>query len=309
MNMKTYDGIVIGGGPAGLSAAIYMGRFNRSVLILDKCEGRWQSREVNENYFGFPDGVPARALVFKGRQQAEKYGADFIETSVYSIERDLEADFFKVMTVDNEVFLAKTVLFATGVRDHWPQFENFREYIGQSLFWCITCDGHKVINKRVGVVGANDDAAVTCLQFLQFTEQLFFITNVELGKHNISFEKQQLLKKYNIPFNEGVITGVEGEDGWMQRVILSSGETHHLDFMFSEQGGSPSSELAITLGVKTNEEKYINVNEEQRTNVPFVYAAGDVTRIHSHQIVTAAHEGAQAAQAMNYDLYSPDQRQ
>lgn len=304
--MKTYDSIIIGGGPAGLSAAIYLARFNRSVLIIDSCEGRWQSREVNENYLGFQEGIPARTLVLRGRQQAEKFGAEFLQAEVMSLERvDSE---FSLITKSNEAYSAKTVLFATGVKDHWPEFESYIDCIGRSLFWCITCDGHKVTDKKVTIVGKDDDAVVSCLQFLTYTSQLTFLTNTAKGTHTISEKKLQLLKKYSIPFYEGSIVSVTEENGYVQSVNFGNDQEVETEFIFSQLGAQPNSELAQELGVTVDEQSYILSDKEQRTNVACVYAAGDVTKQYAHQIVTAAHEGAQAAQAINYDLYSDDQK-
>lgn len=304
--MKVYDSVVIGGGPAGLSAAIYLGRFNRKVAVIDSCEGRWQSREINENYLGFPDGIPARALVFRGRQQAEKFGAEFIESQVDSIEK--QDELFKLSLTTNEVYFSKTVLFAMGVEDIWPEFEYMRDCIGRSLFWCITCDGYKVRDSRVAIIGNTDEAVTTCLQFLEYTKKLVFITNTHEQYSGVSFERRKLLQKYSVPFYQTEIATVESQNGYMEKIHLDTGETINVDFMFNQQGAKPRSELAKNAGVKVNEMGYILVDREQRTTIKGMYAAGDITEMFAHQIITAAHEGAQAAQAINYDLYSNDQR-
>lgn len=304
--MKLYDSIIIGGGPAGLSGAIYLARFNRSVLVIDSSEGRWQSREINENYLGFPETIPVRNLVLRGRQQAEGFGAEFLEAQVQSISK--EDNSFIIITSNNEAYACKTVLFATGVKDNWPTFEHQIDCLGRSLFWCITCDGYKTRNKKMVVVGHTDEAVVSCLQFLEFTKKISFVTNLDENRHDISFEKKQLLDKYAIQFYEGVIAKVESENGYVEKIHLHTGEVIKTEFIFSQLGAKPYSELARSLGVDVNEEKYILTDREQRTNITGVYAAGDVTEQYAHQVVTAAHEGAQAAQAINYDLYSEDQR-
>ncbi len=303
--MKLYDSIIIGGGPAGLSAAIYLARFNRSVLVIDSVEGRWQSREINENYFGFPDSIPARTLVLRGRQQAEKFGAEFLEAQVAKIHKD---DTFVVTTNNNEAYTAKTILLATGVKDHWPEFAHMIDCLGRSLFWCITCDGYKTNNKKLAIVGVTDEAVVSALQFLEYTKDIVFITNVEKNKHRISFEKIKLLEKYHVPFYDEQIAQIESNNGYIETIHLQNGKQLRTEFLFSLISATPRSELAQELEVLCNDQKYILIDKEQRTNIARIYAAGDVTDRYAHQIVTAAHEGAQAAQAINYDLYSEDQR-
>lgn len=303
--MKVYDCIIIGGGPAGLSAAIYLSRFNRNVLVIDASEGRWQSREINENYFGFPDSIPARTLVLRGRQQAEKFGTEFLEAKVETIKKN---DLFTVQTASNEAYTAKTILFATGVKDHWPEFDHMTDCLGRSLFWCITCDGYKTNNKKMVVVGVTDEAAVSALQFLEYTKDITFITNSQPSTHGISFEKIELLRKYGIPFIDNTIASVDSNNGYIEQMYIEDGTRIKTEFIFSLISATPCSELAKSLQVHCNKDNYVLIDKEQRTNIEGVYAAGDVTDRYAHQIVTAAHEGAQAAQAINYDLYSEDQR-
>ena len=317
-----YDSIIIGGGPAGLSAAIYLARFNRRCLIIDRCEGRWQSREVNENYLGFPEGVAARGLVHRGREQAESFGAEFLEATVTNIEPLSSSEMpecdtsketflnsnFKVSVDPTSAYFTRTILFATGVSDIMPDLPDLEYYWGRSLFWCITCDGWKVRKKRIAVLGTNDEAVVSALQFLEYTQHITFLTNKPAGEHSISSTMFERLKKYQISFVEGIIDHIQGEDGWIRALELKGGNNVSVDFLFSELGSRPHSELARRLEVSTNTENYILTDDEQRTNILGIYAAGDVTQRYAHQIVTAAHEGSMAAQAINYDLYSSDQR-
>ncbi len=303
---ETYDGVIVGGGPAGLSAAIYLARFNRSTLVIDAGEGRSTSHETNENYLGFPDGIPSRELRERGQQQATRFGVRFTESQVDHIER--AGDAFRIACDGGEI-VARTLILATGVVDLFPEFEGVEDYIGRSLFWCITCDGWKTRGKRIVIVGLNDEAATTCLQFQNFTHDLTFLTNCEPAEVELSEKSRCNLEAAGVPVVEGCIDRVHGGDGMMRQVELRGGRRMELDIMVSQQGSRPSSALAETLGAKLSDDKYIEIDEEQRTSIPKLYAAGDVTRIFSHQIVSAAHEGATAGQAANYDLYRPEQRE
>jgi thioredoxin reductase (NADPH) len=306
--MDVYDSVVVGGGPAGLTAAIYLARFNRSVIVADHGSGRSTTHEVNENYPGFPDGIASRELRERTQQQAARFGAHFAECKIESVERD--GDLYLARDHDT-VLRARTVVLATGVSDYLPDFENVdvQEYFGKTLFWCITCDGYKVRDRRVAVVGATDPAATTALQFLNFTPAITLITNREPGAAQVSEEKHSHLADAGIGVVEGEIACLYGEDGIMHEVELVHGERIELDVMFNQQGARPNSTLARQLDVETDERGYIKLADpEQRTNVERVYAAGDVTRDYAHQIVAAAHEGATAGISANYDLYRPEQR-
>ncbi|MDP9237557.1 MAG: NAD(P)/FAD-dependent oxidoreductase [Chloroflexota bacterium] len=303
---KTYDGLIVGGGPAGLSAAIYLARFNRSVLVVDAGEGRSTSHEVNENYLGFPDGIAARDLRRLGQQQAVRFGVQFAESRVDAVTRD-GVDFR--VDCGGEDVMGRTLILATGVVDQFPEFEGVEEYVGRSLFWCITCDGWTTRGKRVIVVGRSDEAAMTCLQFQNFTDRITFLTNCEPAELELSERSRRNLDNAGVPVTEGCIARVHGESGMMRSVELRDGRRIELDMMVSQQGSRPNSELAKALGAKLSEDGYVEVDEEQRTGLAKLYAAGDLTRMFSHQVVTAAHEGATAGQSANYDLYRTEQRE
>ena len=300
-----YDSLIIGAGPAGLSAAIYLARFNRSVLVIDAGEGRSTSHETNENFLGFPEGIASRELRERGRRQAQRFGANFADGRVRSVRRD--GDAFRAIADVCEV-QARTIIIATGAIDLFPEIDGIEEYVGRSLFWCITCDGYKTRGKRVVVVGPTEEAAVTALQFKNFTDAVSFVTNRPPGQSEVSAHARRNLADGCIPQYEGAVASVEGDGREMRAVLLDDGRRIDVDYMISQQGSRPNSELARELGVTTSDGGWIEVDEEQRTNVEHVYAAGDVTRMFAHQIVSGAHEGATAAQAANYDLYRPEQR-
>ena len=305
--MGTWDCVIIGGGPAGISAAIYLARYNRSVVVADHGSGRSTTHEINENYFGFPEPIAQKELRARGREQAERYGASFVETRAGGIARDGDAF---VVRSEGAVLRGRTLIIATGVRDNLPQFENqdVRDYFGKSLFWCITCDGYKTRGARVAVVGRDDEAATTALQFLNFTDHVTVISNCDAASCEISPAKRAQLADSGIALRIGNVTHLYGECGMMREVRIDTGGRLALDFMFSLQGAVPNSQLAASLGVAVDDAGYIQTDTEQRTNVERVFAAGDVTKVFAHQIVTAAHEGATAGITANFELYRPEQR-
>jgi thioredoxin reductase (NADPH) len=297
-----YDSLVIGGGPAGLSAALQLARFNRRVLLFDAGGGRARFHQVNHNYLGFPGGIPARDLVDLGRRQVREYPVAVIDEPVLRADRDEEA--FLATAANGCTYRGRTVILATGVRDHFPLFPAWQDYVGRSLFWCIVCDGYSTRGKRIVVVGNDGAAGVTALQFLEFTAHVTLLTNAP--EERLGPAVCQALERRGVPLVIGEIAGVDGQDGILASLTLQDGRSLELDFLFSLQGQTPNSELAATLGVGLSPGGFILANANQETAVPGVFAAGDVTRDLAHQVCTAVHEGNTAATAANYYLYAPD---
>lgn len=306
--MKIWDCVIIGGGPAGQSAAIYLARFNRQILVLDRGTSRTNSHEHNENYLGFVEGIAARELAKRGRQQAERLGATFVADEAQLLGHaplaELGQPRFQVQGLV-DTYWSRSLIIATGVTDLYPNLTNYKTYLGKSLFWCITCDGPKTQNKKLVVVGNSDEAACTALQFKLYTNQITLITNYASGHTEIDEKWRTHLREHDVQLKEGEVAHLIGKEGWVEKVRLLSGEEVSAEIIMNLQGAIPNSSLAASIGISINDEGYIETDDEQRTNIPAVYAVGDVTRRFSHQIITAAHEGSMAAQACNYDLYEP----
>lgn len=302
---EQFDALVIGGGPAGLSAAIYLGRGRRTAVVFD-CPrpGRSDWGQFNQNYLGFPDGIPIDDLGERGRRQAEKFGATFVNDEVQVLERD--GDGFHVRAPSG-TWRGRTVILAMGVQDRWAHFPGFEQFIGKTMHWCIACDGYEMEGQRVVVVGNDAHAAEMAIQMGIFRpESVTVLTNH--GSLGISADLVASLERHGIPLVIDRIADVRARQrGDFEALVLERGDDLPLDHLFSVQGARPNTALAVALGVDLNEDGYIRVDTEGRTNLPRVYAAGDVTRLFSHQVVTAAHEGAAAASAAIYDLYRADE--
>ncbi len=299
---RTVDAIVVGAGPAGLSAAIYLARYDRSVVIFDAGEGRSTHHQVNHNYLGFPGGVPATKLRELGRAQVGEYPhVDFEDHKVVDCRRDGDAF---VAEGESGAVRARVVVICTGVLDHYPHFQGWQEYVGRSMFWCITCDGYSSKGKNILVIGRTDAAAGEAVQLSRFSKRLTLLTNSRAD--DMSDKYRARLAQFDIPVIHDKIERAKGVDGQFESVVTQNGLEIELDALFCTQGATPDVQLAKDLGVTLHGNGYIDTDIEQRTNVPGVYAAGDVTRIHSHQVTTAVHEGATAASAANYYLYPPE---
>lgn len=302
MTDRDYEVLVVGGGPAGLSAALYLARYDRRVALFDAGQGRSTWHQTNYNYLGFPGGVPARQLRELGRAQLADY------QQVASFEHKIEAlrregDCFVAQAQSRE-WAGRAVILCTGVIDHYPHFDNWDEYVGRSMFWCITCDGYSCKGECVVVIGNTNATASEALQLQRFTDRLTVLTNSQDCEISPTFQGR--LKRAGIPLIHDKIATVEGHDGRFIAICTKEGRRIELDQLFSQQGATPQTKLAEDVGVDLSHMGYIVTDVEQKTNVPGVYAAGDVTRIHAHQVSTAVHEGGQAASAANYFLYPAD---
>lgn len=300
-----YDALVIGGGPAGLTAAIYLARARRSVAVFDSGrKGRSDWGQPNHNFLGFPEGISILELCDRGRRQAERFGARFFDSEVATLCR--VDDGFEAASTGG-TFHGRGVVLATGVTDHWVQFPGYEEFIGRTMHWCVICDGYEMQGQRVVIVGNDEHAAALAIQMLDYEpENVTVVTNS--GSLGLPPRMVQALHDHEIRLVVGRIARARARaEGAFEALLLDGGEEIELDHLFSEQGAEPNAALARSLGVELNEHGYIRVDTEAHTNVRGVYAAGDVTRLFSHQVVTAAHEGATAATALNYRLFLQDQ--
>lgn len=298
------DAAIVGGGPAGLAAAVNLARALRSVLVFDRPQpGRSDYPQINHNYLGFPEGVPARELREQGMAQAKRFGARFCESEVMAIRR--VAGGFAVEGAGGESCQARGVILATGVHDNWTRFPGFEAFVGRSLHWCVVCDGYEMQGKRVVVAGNDDEAATTALQLRRFTPDVTLVTND--GVLGLTPEGADRLARRGLQVVIGRIARGrprEDEPGMLGSLQLADGRELPTEHLFSVQGAAPQTALARSLGVQLSDSGYITVDTEQRTSQPFIYAAGDCTRLFAHQIATAAHEGATAAQTLNTDLFA-----
>lgn len=303
--MDLYDALIVGGGPAGLSAAVYLGRFTRRVLVLDAGGGRSSLDQVNENYLGFPEGVSARALRALGRAQAERFGVRFQACRVRRLER--VGPHFRARTTAGE-FEGRTLLLATGVRDVWPDVPGVGAWVGRQVFWCITCDGYRARDRAVVCLGNTDEAATTALQLQLFTPSITLVADPDAVR--ISGGKQDALAAHGVPLLLGRPAALElsAHGDAITAVLLSDGTRLACELVFSLLGVRPDTRLARALGLAVDAEGYVVIGVDGRTSLPGAFAAGDLTDLHTQQVASAVHAGAEAAQSMNYFLYADYQK-
>lgn len=301
---ETWECLVVGAGPAGLSAAVYMGRFRRRTLVLDDGSGRWSYGQRNDNYLGFPNGVSARRLHALGKKQAVRFDVVFRDATVRAIR--LRDGRYTVRTTDGGEERALTVIWATGVKDLWPDFRRAQRLVGRQLFWCIVCDGWRTREKTIVVLGNDDGCAKTTLQFLTYTPHITLLVDPERGR--LSARALRKLKAEGIAVLGGRIARCHLKEGRLASVDLEDGTCVDAQLLFSLLGSTPRTELLADLPVALAPNGHVEIDDKNRTSLATFFAAGDVSNKHSHQVVSAAHEGSMAAQAANHVLYPPRQR-
>lgn len=294
---RTREAIVIGGGIAGLSAAIYLGRAQRDTLVIDSGHSMAKWEPVVGNYLGFPDGVSGDDLLESGRQQAEHHDVCFAEDKIQAI--DPRNNVF-VLHGERETYRAKRILLATGIFHLPPEIPGVKECLGHSMFFCKDCDGFRVRGKNIAICGANDEAVEYALGMLHYSPCVMIATNGE--KPHWSQRHDRWLEEYEIPVHLEKIHDVEHRDRKILSLRLEGGSEVKIDNIFTTRGDIFHTELAESLGARLDEDGQIEVDHCMRTTVPRVYAAGCVTPANC-QMIIAAGQGATAAQAINRDLF------
>jgi len=287
--MESTDILIIGQGPAGLSAAIYTARAGMRTLILG-CAPKVAGDYEIDNYFGFTETISGKELIERGRLQAAKFGAQIRCDRVLAVHQ-AENGTFVAKTEGHEIE-ATAVILATGVARIRPGIGNLPDYEGRGVSYCVSCDGFFMRGKPVVVVGEGTFAANQALELLQYTPKVQICTQGKDPDMNDEFRKR--LEENNIPVHTDTITTLAG-DGGLERVVLASGREMDAQGLFVAMGQASSSDFALSLGVLRNGQ-FIETDREQRTNVPGVFAAGDcVGRF--LQISVAVGEGAVAGRA------------
>jgi thioredoxin reductase (NADPH) len=292
-----HEVIVVGGGIAGVSAAIYLGRAQRDVLVIDSGHSMAKWEPDVENYLGFPNGVGGEELLRYGRRQAERYGAHFVRDEVKAVVKK-RAGF--TVRGRRKTYRTNRLLLATGIFHLPPEIPGVKECLGHSMFFCKDCDGCRVRKKRIAIIGANNEAVEYALGMMSYSPCVIVATN---GK-KVGWDKKHArwLAEYQIPVERKRITGVEHRKRLIRALTFAGGACVKIDYLFTTRGDIFHNELARKLGAKLDSDGQIEVDQCMRASVPRLYAAGCVTPANC-QMIIAAGQGAAAAQAINRDLF------
>lgn len=287
--MQGYEVVIIGAGPAGLSAAIYTARAGMTTLVLG-CSPKVAGDYDIDNYFGFPQTITGRELHERGQEQARRFGAEIQCERVLGIHPD-DDEKFTVKTEDREI-RACSVILATGVTRIRPGISNLSDYEGKGVSYCVSCDGFFYRGKTVLVLGEGNYAANQALELQEYTPHVRICTQ---GKPlAMTDDYLARIAKAEIPLLEKKIQTLGGENG-LESVHFEDGESLGIDGLFIAMGEASSMDFSYSLGV-TRKGVFIEADHEQKTNVPGVFAAGDcVGRF--LQIGVAVGEGAIAGKS------------
>lgn len=285
------DCVIVGGGIAGLQAAIQLGRYCRRVTVVDAAEGRSSMCRSYHNLIGWPDGVSGSELLAAGREQAKRLGVQFVYGKAVAAAK--EEDGFSVTLDDSARICAKRLLLATGVKDRLPPFPELLPCLGVSVFVCPDCDGYEVWNKRTAVLGAGNTGARMALTLTYWTSELIYINHEQ---SEVEEELRGSLEQKGIVYTETPVREVLAEQSRLAGVILNDGTRLEARHAFVAFGGNQvRSGLAEQLGAKLLDNRHIVVDPRTKlTSIPHVWAAGDVTA-HSEMSTIAMGDGSQAA--------------
>lgn len=287
---KPYDCIVIGAGPAGLSASLFLARYLRRTLTFHHNSPRNEYAHGVHGFLGH-DGINPGELLARGRDEVTNYGGLIVEACVNGVEK-VSPERFRVLA-GTEPFEARRLLLATGLRDLTPDCPGFREFYGSSVFHCPDCDGYEVKDKRVAVLAHGRNAAGFTGNILTWTKHMTLLTD----GHEIPDRDRATLAARDVKIRTDAVVALEGDKPGrqLQRVLFSAGEPLECDALFFNLGTELATNFHEMLGCRLDPEcGLVWVDDTRQTSVEGVYAAGDITP-KSQLAVVAAAEGAMAA--------------
>jgi thioredoxin reductase len=297
------DVIVVGGGPAGLAAATWAGRYRRRVLLLDKGETRNRWVEASHGYLGL-DGVRPSELVGRARADLQNYPeVTVLECEVFAARRVGEG--FVLELGDGSTVAGRRVVIATGVRDVFPEVDGFFDHYGADVFHCPTCDGYEGRDADIVVFGWNEHVVGFSLGLLDWARSVTIVTDGRTFEGDAAH--RELLEHHGIGLIEDEAVGFVGSRGDLRAVRLAGAGEVPCQLAFFSIAHQPAAGLALQLGCETTDEGCVIVNDCCETSVPGVYAAGDLTPgIQLIQVAAAkgAVAGVSAAQSLRGEMGS-----
>ncbi|MEM2955028.1 MAG: thioredoxin-disulfide reductase [Candidatus Nanoarchaeia archaeon] len=287
---QNYDLVIVGTGPAGLTAAIYATRYKLKTLVIGKGASLASYAYKIENYPGFSN-ISGTELLKKMKEQATALGAKIIEDEVKNIKK-IKTGF--VTYTQNKKYNSKTIILALGTERKKLNLPEETKFIGKGVSYCATCDAPMFKNKIVAVIGGSNAAAMSALLLAEYAKKVYIIyRGSQLRAEPIQIEKIKKNKKIEILYNSE-IKKIRGKN-FVESIILNDKKKLEVQGIFIEIGNVPSTYLSKKLNVQTDKEGFILTNQAMETNVWGVFAAGDIRKKPLRQIITAASDGAIAA--------------
>ena len=294
--MDLQDCIIIGGGPAGLNAAVVLGRSRRKVLLFDVGFYRNKSSHGMHNYLTRDDILPTEFIKICHRE-LEKYSVQLLRKKIVRAEKNNDG-LFVAKDEEGRTYTSRKLLVATGLTDNVPGIPGFKELYGTSVFHCPYCDGWEIRDKKLGVYARNKDGAELALSLKGWSDSVVLFTD---GKNKIKPLEKEQLDAFGITVIRLPIERLEGKEGKLQKVIFRNGEEMACDAMFFVNGYQQQCNLAEAFGCEMSKKGVVITNRFQQTNIEGLYVAGDAAK-DMHFVVVAAAEGAKAGVIINKEL-------
>lgn len=294
-----YDVIIVGAGPAGLSAALILGRSLRRVIVFDTGKPRNAASQAMHGFLT-RDGIAPREFLRIAREQLAQY--DTVELRDVEVTAAECVDGGFVVTLDDGAQLrSRKLLIATGVIDNVPDIEGFKQLYGRGVFHCPYCDGWEVRNQPLAIYGRGARGFGLALELTGWSRDLILCTD---GQSEIGRGDLATLQRHGIAVREDRVVRLEGTER-LERVVFATGESVARHALFFTTGQTQQSQLAHRLGCDINEKGTVRTGKYEATHLSGLYVAGDASRA-VQWVVVAAAEGAEAAFAINTDLLKED---
>lgn len=294
--MDLQDCIIVGGGPAGLNAAVVLGRCRRKVLLFDTATYRNRYSHGMHNYLTRDDILPAEFLKISFRE-INKYGVQLVNKKIINARKN-DSGLFVVKDDDGKLYYAKKLLIATGLSDKLPAIPGFKELYGKSVHHCPYCDGWEVRDKELGVYARDKNGAELALALKGWSDAVTYFAD---GKNKLKPVEVETLMANNIRIISYPIERLEAQDGLLKQVVFKNGKSHSCDALFFVNGFEQQCNLAETFGCSMTKKGVVLTNRYQQTNIEGLYVAGDASK-DMHFVVVAAAEGAKAGVLINKEL-------
>lgn len=298
--VKKVDAIVVGGGPAGLSGAMLLGRCRRSVLVFDEGRPRNEKSRAVHAYLGVHDVAPSE-LLSRGRKELQNYPrVSFFHESVAGVIH--EEDTFRVVLLSGMEFRSRSLLLATGIIDRLPELPGLKDFYGKSIHLCPYCDGWESSGQRIAVMGSGDEAAELALEMLIWSSRIVLFIDGDVPSDGL----RQRLAARQVTVEMSAVTGFLGHDGDLRAVTLQDGRQVECDRMFLVASQVQHDDFIQRFGFGITEEGKADCGNGGETGVPGLFIAGNAAKGLQLAMVAAA-EGLHAAHGINNFLLSLDE--
>ncbi|MEI6946308.1 NAD(P)/FAD-dependent oxidoreductase [Paraflavisolibacter sp. H34] len=294
--MEVYDVIIVGGGPAGLNAAVVLGRCRRRVLVFDSRQYRNQASQGMHNYLT-RDGILPLEFIRTCQSELKKYGVELLHKKVRNGKKNSDG-LFVVRDENETLYYSKKLLIATGLTDNVPEITGFRELYGKSIFHCPYCDGWEVQDKKLGVYAREKDGSELSKMLKGWSSDVTLFTD---GNRRMKPSIREELEACGVEVVTLPIDRVEGTGGQLEKIVFKNGREHPCDALFFVNGYRQHCDLVDVFNCEITKKGVVRTNRFQQTTTAGLFVAGDADK-DMHFVVVAAAEGAKAGTIINREL-------